>query len=151
MDMQYIYPAGANNGRVSRTIDGVTGETVDYTYDVLNRLTQAQTEGSGGVQLGQSYTYDSIGNMTAKGVTKGSAPTFSTTINPATNGGPTSFTTPPSGDSGMSFKRSSIGVRSSSKCPAARPGQLLDKGLTKTGQAPDKDRTPRAPHRSQKT
>jgi len=127
----------------------VTGETVDYTYDVLNRLIQVQTEGSGGVQWGQSYTYDSVGDMTAKGVTKASAPTFCTTINPATNGGPTSFTTPPSGDSGMSFKRSSIGVRNSSKCAVARPGQVLDEGLTKTGQTLDKDRTQRAPRRSQ--
>jgi RHS repeat-associated protein len=97
MDMQYVYTSGANNGRIAKSIDGVNGETVDYTYDVWNRLIQAQTEGSAGVQWGQSYTYDGFGNMTAKGVTKGSAPTFSTTINPATNGGPTSFTTPPSG------------------------------------------------------
>src|SRR3989440_4372808 len=91
VDMQYIYAAGANNGRIAKSIDGVTGETVDYTYDVWNRLVKAETEGTTGVQWGQSYTYDGFGNLTAKGVTKGSAPTFSTTINPATNGGPTSY------------------------------------------------------------
>jgi YD repeat-containing protein len=107
MDMQYVFTAGANNGRIAKSIDGVTGETVDYTYDVLNRLTQAQTEGSTGVQWGQSYTYDGFGNLTAKGVTKGSAPTFNASINPATNGGPTSFTTPPSG---MDVENRSLGT-----------------------------------------
>jgi RHS repeat-associated protein len=98
MDMQYVYStAQANNGRIIQSIDGVTGETVDYTYDILNRLSQAQTEGASGVQWGQSFTYDGFGNLYAKGVTKGSAPTFSVNINPATNGGPTSFTTPPAG------------------------------------------------------
>src|SRR5262249_4973254 len=31
MDMQYLYTAGANNGRIAKSIDGYTGETVDYT------------------------------------------------------------------------------------------------------------------------
>src|SRR5262249_35106830 len=91
MDMQYLYTAGANNGRIAKSIDGVTGETVDYTYDVWNRLTKAETEGTTGVQWGQGFTYDGFGNLNAKSVTKGSAPTFSTTINPATNGGPASY------------------------------------------------------------
>lgn len=30
MDTQYIFPAGQNNGRVSQTVDNVTGETVTY-------------------------------------------------------------------------------------------------------------------------
>jgi YD repeat-containing protein len=81
---------GHNNGRVKSTIDGIVGETVNYTYDGLNRLTLAETSGSGG--WGQSFTYDGFGNMTAKTATKGSGvPSFSTTINPATNGGPTSY------------------------------------------------------------
>jgi YD repeat-containing protein len=83
MNMQYQFTAGANNGRIRKSIDGVTGETVDYTYDALSRLTKAETEGTTGVQWGQSYTYDGFGNLTAKGVTKGSAPTFSVTIDPA--------------------------------------------------------------------
>src|SRR5262249_29632458 len=97
MDMQYLYTSGANNGRIAKSIDGYTGETVDYTYDVWNRLTKAETEGTTGVQWGQSFTYDGFGNLTAKGATKGSVPPFNVTINPATNGGPTSFTTPPAG------------------------------------------------------
>src|ERR1035441_3113456 len=41
MDMQYVYAAGANNGRIAQSIDGVTGETVNYTYDAVNRLATA--------------------------------------------------------------------------------------------------------------
>jgi RHS repeat-associated protein len=47
MDMQYLYTTGQNNGRIAQSIDGVLGETVDYTYDVWNRLTVAQNESSG--------------------------------------------------------------------------------------------------------
>src|ERR1017187_7233743 len=35
MDMQYVYTGGANNGRITRSIDGVSGETVNYTYDAV--------------------------------------------------------------------------------------------------------------------
>jgi RHS repeat-associated protein len=91
MDMQYVYMAGLNNGRIAKSIDGVTGETVDYTYDVWNRLVRAETEGTAGVQWGQAFTYDGFGNLNAKTATKGTAPTFNTTIDPTTNGGPTSY------------------------------------------------------------
>ena len=47
MDMQYVYPQN-NNGRISQSVDGVVNETVNYTYDALNRLsTAAATNGSG--------------------------------------------------------------------------------------------------------
>jgi len=37
---------GHNNGRVASTIDHVVGETVDYRYDVWNRLiTESATKG----------------------------------------------------------------------------------------------------------
>jgi hypothetical protein len=29
LNMQYVYPAGHNNGRVSQTVDGIRGETVN--------------------------------------------------------------------------------------------------------------------------
>src|SRR5271157_4285432 len=82
MDMQYIYTAGQNNGRVAESIDGVSGETVQYTYDSLQRLATAQTTGP---QWGEAYSYDGFGNLTGKTPTKGSAPALSATYNPATN------------------------------------------------------------------
>ncbi len=36
----------------------VTGESVSYTYDSLNRLIAAATSGTTGVQWGDSYSYD---------------------------------------------------------------------------------------------
>ena len=38
VDMEYTYPAGTNNGRITQSIDHVANETVNYTYDALNRL-----------------------------------------------------------------------------------------------------------------
>jgi RHS repeat-associated protein len=61
MDMQYNYTAGANNGRISSSVDYIAGETVNYTYDLLNRLaTAATTTGS----WAQAYSYDGFGNLT---------------------------------------------------------------------------------------
>ena len=61
--------------------DAVSGETVTYTYDSLNRLASA---GSGST-WGDSYSYDGFGNLTAKTVTAGSAPTLSVAPDPNTN------------------------------------------------------------------
>ena len=62
MNMQYNFDAtGHNNGRVVSTTDVVAGETVSYTYDGLNRLTQA----AAGTWT-QNYGYDGFGNLTSK-------------------------------------------------------------------------------------
>src|ERR1035438_10175166 len=82
MDMQYVYPGGANNGRIAQTIDGVGGETVNYTYDALNRLAGAGTTNG---SWGQAFTYDGFGNLVGKSVTQGSAPVLSVSVDPATN------------------------------------------------------------------
>ena len=80
MDMQYDYAAGANNGRITRSIDGVANETVNYTYDALNRLSGA-TAGT----WGQGFAYDGFGNLTEKTATLGSVPTLSVSFDAATN------------------------------------------------------------------
>jgi RHS repeat-associated protein len=82
MDTQYVYAAGANNGRIAQSIDGVGGETVNYTYDALNRLA---TAGATNGTWGQRFTYDGFGNLTGKAVTAGSAPTLGVSVDPATN------------------------------------------------------------------
>ena len=47
-------------GNVTKIVDGVNSETIDYTYDDLDRLLTAS------VPTGDSYTYNTIGNMTSK-------------------------------------------------------------------------------------
>ncbi len=74
MDIQYVYNTGHNNGRVTQTIDNILGETVNYSYDYLHRLTGATATNS---VWGEAYSYDGFGNLTAKTPTVGSAPTFS--------------------------------------------------------------------------
>ncbi len=74
--------ATRNNGQITEFIDSVAGQTVDYTYDSLNRLIAASTTGS---QWGLSFSYDGFGNRLSQTVTKGSAPASSLAINPATN------------------------------------------------------------------
>ncbi len=56
-------------------------ETVNYTYDSLNRLSNAAaTNGA----YSQSYTYDGFGNLTSKSAA-GAYPAYSATFNPANN------------------------------------------------------------------
>ncbi len=52
-----LYNTGHNNGRVTQTIDGVLGETVNYTYDYLHRLTGAAATNA---SWGEAYAYDGL-------------------------------------------------------------------------------------------
>ena len=79
-NLTYNYPTGTNNGKISSMYNAVSGETVTYTYDSLNRLPTAT--GSG---WGQQYGFDSFGNLLSKTVTSGSGPSLSVSVNPANN------------------------------------------------------------------
>lgn len=46
-NLTYNYPTGTNNGKVSSMYNAVSGETVTYTYDSLNRLATANGSGWG--------------------------------------------------------------------------------------------------------
>ena len=56
---------------MSQTIDNTLGETVNYSYDYLHRLTVATATNS---SWGESYAYDGFGNLTGKTPTVGTAP-----------------------------------------------------------------------------
>jgi RHS repeat-associated protein len=76
--ISYTFPSpGSNNGKVASITD--SGETISYVYDSLQRLTSAT--GSG---WSQGFAYDGFGNMNNKTAT-GGAPTWSASIDPATN------------------------------------------------------------------
>src|SRR5580704_10122393 len=81
--MHYNYDTtGHNNGRVANTVDNVVGETVNYTYDMWNRLSTASaTNGN----WGEQYAFDNFSNLTGKTPTAGSAPSMSVPSNLATN------------------------------------------------------------------
>ena len=77
--MTYNYSATQNNGRIASSVDGVTGENTTYSYDALNRLTNASNS-----LWSEAYTYDGFGNLTSKTGSGGSpnpAPTVSMTYN----------------------------------------------------------------------
>jgi RHS repeat-associated protein len=78
-NITYTFPSGTNNGKISSQTDSLSGETVTYQYDSLNRLIQAQ--GSG---WGQTYTYDGFGNLTNR-AGSGTAPSMSTPVNANNN------------------------------------------------------------------
>ena len=74
MDMSHNYTAGQNNGRITSATDAMLNETVNYTYDALNRLVTAQAPSNA---WGQQFTYDAYGNLTEASPTVGAAPHFS--------------------------------------------------------------------------
>ena len=55
-------PGSQNNGKIISESDPVSGETVTYTYDSLNRLASATSSDNPG--WGQSFGYDGFGNLT---------------------------------------------------------------------------------------
>jgi len=86
LDIQYVYPATSNNGKLQSQTDVLSGEQITYTYDALNRLATAVTSDNPNVtQWVQSYTLDGFGNLTDQNVIKGSAPTMHVVYNSATN------------------------------------------------------------------
>jgi YD repeat-containing protein len=56
LNMTYNYSSTQNNGRITHSVDGVTGENTTYTYDALNRLTGASNS-----QRSERYAYDGSG------------------------------------------------------------------------------------------
>src|SRR5260370_16396125 len=59
-NINYTFPAaGSNAAKITSQTDNVSGETVSYLYDSLNRLTWAY---AGAWQ--QHSTYDGFGNLT---------------------------------------------------------------------------------------
>jgi RHS repeat-associated protein len=81
-DTEYVFPTGVNNGQISASIDHISGQQVNYTYDSLKRLSTAGTAAAG---WGQAYTYDGFGNTTAATVTQGSGVNFAQSYDPSTN------------------------------------------------------------------
>ena len=81
VSLQYTYSSSANNGKITSLYDTVSGETVSYTYDSLNRLSTAAATSGGTWSL--SFTYDGFGTLTA--ITGTAAASYS--YNPSTNQG----------------------------------------------------------------
>jgi RHS repeat-associated protein len=87
MDLEYTYPA-PNAGQISKSKNSWPGqsvEEVDYQYDLLGRLTKAETIATG-PQWGYQYTFDGFGNRESQQVTPGKPGTSSyLTYDRATN------------------------------------------------------------------
>ncbi len=82
VDQQRTYQAGANDGRMAQILDAVSGESINYQYDSLGRLTTAATVSD---KWGLSFRYDDFGNRTSQTVTKGRGPSSQLAFDPATN------------------------------------------------------------------
>jgi RHS repeat-associated protein len=74
LNISYNYSPTQNNGKITSSTDAISGEMVVYTYDTLNRLSQANANSTsnGAAVWGQSYTYDGFGNLSGKTPTQGS-------------------------------------------------------------------------------
>jgi RHS repeat-associated protein len=79
IDINYNFPSGTNNGKLTSQTDNISGETVSYLYDSLNRLIQSSS-GS----YTQTYSYDGFGNLTNRNGS-GSLGIVPTPADPATN------------------------------------------------------------------
>ncbi|MFN9892912.1 MAG: hypothetical protein ACK58M_06705, partial [Acidobacteriota bacterium] len=85
MDLRYIFTTPSspiNDGRILQRENVVSGETVTYTYDALQRLEKAETTSAA---WGLSWDYDGFGNRWEQRVTKGAAPPNNVSFDLATN------------------------------------------------------------------
>ena len=81
INLTYNYTPGGNSGKITSSYDAISGETLVYQYDALNRLISAQ--GSG---WAQTQSYDGFGNLTARtGYGTAQSTTINTPVNAATN------------------------------------------------------------------
>ena len=85
MDLRYVFTNGANpnnDGRIIQRENVLSGETVSYAYDSLQRLVNAETTSTA---WGLSFDYDGFGNRWEQLVMKGTAPGNVVSFNQATN------------------------------------------------------------------
>ncbi|MEZ5355297.1 MAG: RHS repeat-associated core domain-containing protein [Bryobacteraceae bacterium] len=66
VDLNYTYSTTQNNGKITQLVNAVSGETVVYQYDSLQRLTSAVKTG-GSAPWSTAYAYDGWGNLTQMG------------------------------------------------------------------------------------
>jgi RHS repeat-associated protein len=84
----YTYgQTGSNGGQITQLTDAVdSGRNMTYTYDALNRLSTAASQGSTNYpQWGLSWAYDRYGNRLSQTVTAGSGPSNSVVVSTTTN------------------------------------------------------------------
>ncbi len=81
LNVTYNYTPGGNSGKITSATDSISGETVVYQYDALNRLISAQGNG-----WAQTQAYDGFGNLTSRvGYGTAQSTSISTPVNAATN------------------------------------------------------------------
>ena len=72
MDLTYNFNYGSSdNGNLKKATDnrsGMSGRSINYNYDMLNRIANAYTDTtSGSYCWGETYTIDALGNLTGIG------------------------------------------------------------------------------------
>ena len=81
INVTYNYTPGGDSGKITSTQDAISGETVTYQYDSLNRLISAADSG-----WAQTQAYDGFGNLTGRtGTGTAQSTSISTPVNATTN------------------------------------------------------------------
>ncbi len=83
---QFVYPVGAENGKIAQKINLGDGNTTSFTYDALDRLAGATMVKGTQVLWTEGYVCDGMGNLLQKNVTAGLAPSLVQNVNLANNG-----------------------------------------------------------------
>jgi RHS repeat-associated protein len=74
----YLKTSGADSEQLRTMTDNVSGDTTTYSYDVLNRLTDAWTKNGSTTVRRYQYTLDGNGNITQRIVTNSGGTTTTT-------------------------------------------------------------------------
>lgn len=83
MDVEYVFSATNNNGRILERWNNITTQKVKYEYDELNRLKRAYT--ITGAAYDQTHVIDGFGNFYQKNQASGADEPLSVTIDQTKN------------------------------------------------------------------
>ena len=83
VDIEYLFSATENSGRITGRKNNISGQNVAYTYDALNRLATATNSGTGA--WAQAFKHDGFGNLREQDATAGVAPDVLLDVNMSNN------------------------------------------------------------------
>ena len=133
----YVNPANGTATALRYSMTDASGATTAYSYDVLNRLTEAKTTSGGTVTADYQYAYDGNGNRTSQDANGNSTAYTYNAANELTAAGATTYSYDANGNetgnsSGLSLTYNAANMTSSITPPNASAIAMTYTGATQT-------------------
>jgi len=130
----YTNPSSNRLTTTRYSMTDMNGSVTNYSYDVLNRLTQAIQKNSGGTQTASyGYGYDNVGNMLSKAINGSSTSMAYNAADQLTSAGTSTYSYDPNGNQTGSSGGVSLAYNSQDQTTGMTPTGGSAIGMTYTG------------------